>query len=113
MAVSISEDATAIVSRRQFDPKTNTVTGCSLPLQKRGLPEAKDAVVDNAIDIIKMFENHEKATVIMVVMAQPLADGFPAIRIAFLGTDNDSHFKMSRTEFQTSLKNSKIMVSKS
>ena len=93
MAVSISEDATAIVSRRQFDPKTNSVTGCSLPLQKRGLPEAKDAVVDNAIDIIKMFENHEKATVIMVVMAQPLADGFPPIRIASFGTDNRFTFQ--------------------
>ena len=43
--ISISEDATAIVGRREYCATTNSIFGFSLPLQPNGLPKSSDAEV--------------------------------------------------------------------
>ena len=88
LIVSLSEDATAVVGKREYHTKSNSVIGNSLPLQKSGLPNAEDSVVNSAVDIIKLTEKYPRATVAIVVMAQPLADGFPPLRICSFGSDN-------------------------
>jgi hypothetical protein len=46
------------------------------------------SVVKSAVDIVKMFQNYPRATVCMIVMAQPLADGMPPMRLCSFGSDN-------------------------
>lgn len=50
--VSISEDATAIVGRREYHAKTNSVIGFSLPLSSSGLPNTEMSVVKKSEDIV-------------------------------------------------------------
>jgi hypothetical protein len=84
----ISEDATAVVGRREYVIKLNSVIGFSLPLGASGLPDGSMSVVKSAVDIVKMFQNYPRATVCMIVMAQPLADGMPPMRLCSFGSDN-------------------------
>ncbi|KAK4007844.1 hypothetical protein OUZ56_012995 [Daphnia magna] len=50
MMVSLSEDATAAVGKRQYNSTTNSIYGFSLPLQPNGLPNWKDSVINSALD---------------------------------------------------------------
>ena len=86
--VSISEDATAIVGRREYHAKTNSVIGFSLPLSSTGLPNPEMSVVKKAEDIVTIFRKFQRATVVMVVMVQPLADKVPPLRLCSFGSDN-------------------------
>lgn len=90
--VAVSEDATAVIGKREYSAKRNSVVGNSLPLGKRGLPNAEDAIVTSAVDIIKLMER-PRASVVFVVMAQPIADGFPPMRICTFGSDNRFTYK--------------------
>ena len=40
------------------------------------------------INIQKMFQNYNRASVVIVIMVQPLAIGAPAIRLCSFGSDN-------------------------
>ena len=86
--ISISEDATAIVGRREYWATTNSIFGFSLPLQPNGLPKSSDAEVGTVGDIINMFKNYDRATSAMVVMAQPLCPNAPAFEVCSFGTNN-------------------------
>jgi len=88
MMVSLSEDATAAVGKRQYNSTTNSIYGFSLPLQLNGLPNWKDSVINSALDAVRMFSTYKRATVLIVVMAQPMGDGIPPIRICSFGSDN-------------------------
>lgn len=66
LVVSVAEDATGVVGRRQYDVKTTSLRGGSLPLQANGLPNAVDAVVSSAEDIINYFDKYDRASVVMV-----------------------------------------------
>ena len=79
--VSLSEDATAIVGKREYNSTSNSKYGFSLPLQSNGLPNWKDSVIDNTLDAVRMFSTYKRATVIIVIMAQPLGDGIPPMRM--------------------------------
>lgn len=88
MFVSIAEDATAVISRREYCRKSNSITGFSLPLKSDGLPDSSLSVAKTAEDICFMFENYDRATSAMVVMAQPLGCNSPPFRICSFGTNN-------------------------
>ena len=77
----LSEDATAVVGRRKYVLKLNSVIGFNLPLGASGLPDGSMSVVKSAVDIVKMFQNYPRTTVCIIVMAQPLADGMPPMRL--------------------------------
>jgi hypothetical protein len=89
MKVILSEDATSVVGKRMYARKSNSVTGFSLPLSTiSGLPDQKDSAANNAHDIVRMFREFKRATVAMVVMVQPLADGISPLRLLSFGSDN-------------------------
>jgi hypothetical protein len=68
VVIAISEDATALKGCRKYSAKRNSVIGNSLPLGSTGLSNAEDAVVNSAIEIIKII-SQLRATVVFIVMA--------------------------------------------
>ncbi len=79
--ISISEDATAVVERREYCFTMNSIFGFSLTLQSNGLPKSSDAEVGTFGDIMNMFKNYDRATSAMIVMAQPLCPNAPAFEV--------------------------------
>ena len=88
MVVSLSEDATGVIQQAQYSSKLNCLLGFSLPLGESGLPDAALSVVKTAADIVNIFNSLEKASVAMVVMAQPMSLYSPPIRLCCFGSNN-------------------------
>ncbi len=86
--VCVSEDATAINKRREYDRKTNSIIGSSGSLNEDGFPEPGDFIVKTAEHITSHFDRFEPATVAFVVVANPICGDFPGIRIAAFGSNN-------------------------
>ena len=53
-----------------------------------GLPDSSAASVNSAQDSVSLFERLDRATSVMVVMAQPIDDKYPAVRINSFGSNN-------------------------
>lgn len=72
--VSLSEDATRIIGRLQYDFKTNQITGFALPLhQDNGLPVPFSFPARNASEMMLYFEQpHSISSNVTAIMAQPL-----------------------------------------
>lgn len=87
--VSLSEDATRIDNRIQYDPHTNQLIGFSLPIcQKTGMPVAFSFKARSAEEIINHLSNDlSKANFVNTVMAQPLGNT-PPFCILLFGSDN-------------------------
>jgi hypothetical protein len=62
--------------------------GVSLPMEANGLRNPRRAVVTDIKSIVDVFEEFPRATLVLVVMAQPLVDSIPPIRILSFCTDN-------------------------
>ena len=86
--VFLSADATAVIPKLEYHSKSNSVVGCSLPLGPNGLPNHNISIVKSALDIHKLSTAYPKATTLIVIMAQPIADGCAPMRICSFGTDN-------------------------
>lgn len=73
--VSLSEDATRIVGRVQYDRKTNQVIGFTPPLDNEsGMPVPFLFPARNSIEMISYFENdHTESESVIAVMAQPFS----------------------------------------
>ncbi len=109
--ISISEDATVVVGGKEYCSTTNSIFGFSLPLQENGLPKSSDAEVGTVADIINMFGKYDRATSVMVVMAQPLCPNAPAFEVCFFGTNNKftaSDVENRRKRLKTNLKRSEL-----
>lgn len=91
--VALSEDATRITSRIQYDSRTNELVGFVLPLAENGMPIAGHNVAKSAAAMEGYFhdvstrQEKKTASYLNVVMAQPLAAGIPAFCILLFGTD--------------------------
>lgn len=86
--VVISEDATRISGRIQYDRTTNQLIGFVLPLNSaNGLPIPFAYPARNAEEIINHFTDNTVATYMNVIMAQPLANA-PAFCLMIFGSDN-------------------------
>ncbi|KAF5299291.1 hypothetical protein FQA39_LY02464 [Lamprigera yunnana] len=87
--IFVSEDQTAIVIRVQYDPKTNKMIGFAPPLSnKTGLLDIIKFVVKCVQDIEDAFKNEEICGNVLVVMAQPFAEGHPAFSLLLFGSNN-------------------------
>lgn len=87
LIVSLSEDATRIVDRIQYDRSTNQIVGFTLPL-RNGMPVPLSYPARNFKEILKHFTNKNPSSTLMnVVMAQPLAD-VPPFCLLLFGTEN-------------------------
>lgn len=91
--VALSEDATRITNRIQYDHHTNQLIGFVLPLGENGMPIIGFNKASSAAEIEKCFYDIEtgrekkQACYLNVVMAQPLAVGIPAFCLLIFGSD--------------------------
>lgn len=85
--VWISEDATRIKGKIEYDALSNKILGFVLPL-KNGLPEKNHYIASSAKVIEGYFKNGTKSSYAYIVMAQPLSPGTPSFCLSILGTDN-------------------------
>jgi len=61
MKVLVSEDATAIIPKREFHSRYNSILGGSLPLDSTGLPDPESGLVNSTIEFVNYFEKHSAA----------------------------------------------------
>lgn len=85
--VWLSEDATAIIRRISYDPKTNQLIGILLPLNKDGCPIPFSFLAKDA-DTIKQYVQLPQSKSVYVVMAQPLDEAVPPFILQMFGTNN-------------------------
>lgn len=88
--VHLSEDATRIVGRVQYDSYTNQIVGFALPLNEMGLPVPFAFPARNACEMIGHFErNNSVSSLVNVIMAKPVSkNSTPAFCLLLFGTDN-------------------------
>lgn len=85
--VWISEDATRITGKIQYDELTNKLIGFVMPL-KDGCPQITTYEATSAKAIISGFSTGARANYAYVVMAQPLNDSAPSFCVSIYGTDS-------------------------
>lgn len=93
LVVTLSEDATRINGRVQYDVTSNQIVGFSLPLNENGMPIPGSYPALTAAEIESYFYNTENeqekqpANLLNVVMAQPLSKGIPAFCVLLFCTN--------------------------
>lgn len=89
LAVHISEDATRIVGRVEYDSKTNQIMGFVLPINDdNGLPIPFSYPAKSGEDILAHFSTGNRlSSFVNVVMAQPLGNVSPFCLLVY-GSDN-------------------------
>lgn len=88
LSVALSEDATRIDGRVQYDPKLNQLVGFVLPLDSNGMPIPFVFNARNTEEIVEHFTNDIPiAKTIITVMAQPVGKAPPFCLLVF-GTKN-------------------------
>lgn len=87
-SVWLSEDASGIVSKVEYDPKTNQMVGLVLPIcGKTGIPIPFTYLARSGVEI-KTNAEKPKASLVYVVMAQPLRMVAHPFILQIFGTDN-------------------------
>lgn len=88
--VVLSEDATRIVGRVQYDVKTNQIIGFVQPLSKEnGLPIPFSFPARNAAEIVRYFTPKNKvSSFVNVIMAQPVGEPSSSFCLLLFGCDN-------------------------
>lgn len=85
--VSLSEDATRIENRIEYDPNTNQLIGFVLPLnEENGMPEPFVYKAESAVQIVEHF-NAPISDSLTTIMAQPLG-GSSSFCLMVFGSDN-------------------------
>lgn len=98
--VWISEDATAIVPKVNYDAVTDELVGLALPLnQDNGCP-VTHSFKANTADHIKENMQKKKSTLVYAVLAQPINEMLPPFILQLYGIDNTFEAKnvMNRWE---------------
>lgn len=92
--VSLSEDATRVTSRIQYDKSTKQLVGFVLPLSEaNGMPitgcnqTRSAAEFERCFYDVKTGKEKKRSTNVNVVMAQPLVKGIPAFCLLLFGAD--------------------------
>ena len=86
--VSISEDATRITGRVEYDHATDRCVGFVLPLDDNRLPIVDSFMAKSFSAMEDMFAKNPIAKYVYIYMAQPLCHNVPPICLACLGTNN-------------------------
>ena len=88
LVVCLSEDATRLTGRLQYDQNTNQIVGFVLPMDKQGMPIPLSFPATSAQVIEKYFENEKIASSLYTIIAQPLQNDAPCFCLCLYGTDN-------------------------
>lgn len=87
--VWLQEDASGIVSTVSYDSHTSQLIGLVLPINDRtGMPISFSFSPQSLEEIEQQIKENEKATLVYVVLAQPLSDNVPPFIVQLYGTDN-------------------------
>ena len=86
--ISISEDATRVVSRIDYDGNSDSIVGFVLPLNEKSLPEHDYFKATSFERIEQMFTMSRKSTNAYIYMAQAMAFNVPPFCLAVIGTNN-------------------------
>lgn len=86
--VWISEDATRITGKIQYDPTTNQLLGLVLPLNEHGMPTSYSFLARSAKEIEHHFSEGKTASLVYAIMAQPIAEHSAPFCLSLFGTDN-------------------------
>lgn len=89
LEVVLSDDASRVVGRIQYDSPSNQIMGFVLPIDKKtGMPITGAYPARNAEEILKAFScGNSISSFVIVIMAQPLAD-VPPFCLAMFGSDS-------------------------
>lgn len=89
LTVSLSEDATRIMGKVQYDSTTNQLIGFALPINEtNGMPIPYAFPARNAEDFLSHFSGHNSSSNhLNIIMAQPLANVAPFCLLIY-GSDN-------------------------
>lgn len=114
MCVALSEDATRIEGKIQYDARTNQLVGFILPMDfKSGLPIPFAYKARSAEEVVEHFSNGTSiASYLITIMAKPIGSA-PAFCLLIFGSDNrfSAQLVANRWKFITSqLMNLGIMV---
>ena len=86
--ISISEDATRLIGRVDYDKETDKLVGFVLPSNKEGVP-LSDSFIAVSFDFVQdTFLTSEIGKYVLVYMAQPLEENVPAYCLMCTATDN-------------------------
>jgi hypothetical protein len=88
LIVHLSEDATAVTGRIQYDSARNQIVGFALPVDSNGLPIVGSYPATSASVIAEYFKQKSTSRYAYCVMAAPLKEGAPSFCLLFYGTDN-------------------------
>lgn len=102
----ISEDATRVTGKIEYDVKTNKLIGFVLPIVN-GLPVTNTFLATSAKAICDYFESSVKSNYAYVIMAQPLSKTAPAYCLAIFGTDNKFNANDVNLRWQNMKENAK------
>lgn len=89
LVIVLSDDATRVVGRIQYDSPSNQIIGFVLPIDKQtGMPITNSYPARNAEEILKIFSAENSiSSYVIAIMAQPLAD-VPPFCLAMFGSDS-------------------------
>ena len=86
--VWVSEDATRISNKVQFDPSSNTLIGLVAPWNEHSMPRPHFFKVDSAAKIKEFFDNYDAANMLYTYMAQPLVKDSIAFCLCIIAMRN-------------------------
>ena len=99
--VSISEDATRVISRVDYDSETDRRVEFVLHVDQNGLPLVDSFVAVSFTAIKVMFQNSPISKYAYMYIAQPLGKNVPLFCLACMGTNNkfDAEHVLVRWKF--------------
>lgn len=88
MKVWLSEDATRISNKIQFDPSSNQIVGLVLPLNDDGIPTTFTFAVSHVEEMDRNITSIEKSNYAYVLMVRPMKTDSPSFCLSIFGTNN-------------------------
>lgn len=84
----LSEDATKIVNKIEYDSTTDQIIGLVLPIDQNGMPVKFSFRTENVAKLQHSLLNYTKAEYVYTVMARCLNVNTPSFCLSLFGTDN-------------------------
>jgi hypothetical protein len=88
LKVWVSEDATRITPRVEYDVASNELVGLALPFMENGLPKESFFKITSALQMKAFIEKYEMPSYVYVMMAQPMDVNSPSFCLGVFGTNN-------------------------
>lgn len=88
LKVWLSEDATKIVNKIEYDSTTDQIVGLVLPMDSSGIPIPFSFTAENVSKMQHSLLNYPKANDVYTVMSRSLNVNAPAFCLSLFGTDN-------------------------